>query len=68
MQEGSVSGSLGGLSSCSTPIGIEAGDEQRSRKHKVALRHWHAPDSFSEAVSKSETCSLMTYPPYQANP
>lgn len=36
-QEESVSGSLGGLSSCSTPLCIEAGDEQRSRKHKVAL-------------------------------
>lgn len=30
-----MSGSFGGLSSCSTPLGIEAGDEQRSRKHKV---------------------------------
>ena len=35
LQEGSVSGSFGGLSSCSTPLGIEVGDEQRSRKHKV---------------------------------
>ncbi|CAK0781782.1 hypothetical protein CVIRNUC_005469 [Coccomyxa viridis] len=34
-QEGSISGSLGGLSSCSTPLGHESGDEQRSRKHKV---------------------------------
>ncbi|CAL5221213.1 g3362 [Coccomyxa viridis] len=34
-QEGSVSGSFGGLSSCSTPLGTEAGDEQRSRKFKV---------------------------------
>ena len=30
-----MSGSFGGLSSCSTPLGTEAGDEQRSRKYKV---------------------------------
>ena len=36
VQEGSVSGSFGGLSSCSTPLGIEVGDEPRGRQHKVS--------------------------------